>query len=125
MTTKYIVLKILEKLCPKKNKEFINKDTQDAVVYSVRTSADIIYLECYSPVWGDLKDIHLSPAFTYEEICRKDIVTLRRQETKTPGVYVYDVVANKTANQIKQRGNGSVGCGMIIRNFFAHREIQR
>lgn len=125
MAATHIMLKILEKLSPNKYKSFINKDTQDAVVYSVRTSADIIYLECYSPVWGDLKDIHLSPAFTYEGICRKDIVTLRRQETEISGVYAYDVVANKTANQIKQRGNGLMGCGMIIRNFFAHREIQR
>lgn len=125
MAATHIMLKILEKLSPNKYKSFINKDTQDAVVYSVRTSADIIYLECYSPIWGDLKNIHLSPAFTYEGICRKDIVTLRRQETEISGVYAYDVVANKTANQIKQRGNGLMGCGMIIRNFFAHREIQR
>ena len=125
MAATHIMLKILEKVSPNKYKSFINKDTQDAVVYSVRTSANIIYLECYSPVWGGLKNIHLSQAFTYEEICRKDIVTLHRQETEISGVYAYDVVANKTANQIKQRGNGLMGCGMIIRNFFAHREIQR
>ena len=47
------------------------------------------------------------------------------EDTEISGVYAYDVVANKTANQIKQRGNGLMGCGMIIRNFFAHREIQR
>lgn len=124
MAATYIMLKILEKLFPKKYENFINKDTQDAVVYSVRTSADIIYLECYSPVWGDLKNIHLSPAFTYEGICRKDIVTLRRQETKMPNVYTYDVVENKTEHKIRQRGNMLMSC-MVIKYFFAPREIRR
>lgn len=89
----------------KRVKEFIEREYQDAIVYSVATdypSHDTV-VRCYSPVWKDIK-MRLS---SYEQcgygIQRGDIIELARKKN-TRGEFDYKIRENKTAEQIKQKG---------------------
>ena len=89
----------------KRVKEFIEREYQDAIVYSVAIdypSHDTI-IWCYSPVWKNIK-IRLSP---YEQsghgVQRGDIIELARTKN-IRGEFNYKIRENKTAEQIRQKG---------------------
>ncbi len=77
-------------------KKFIEKERQEAVVYSVTNRGDKRIVCCNSPVWRDIEIILDSPRA--EEVQRGDILLVSKS-----GDHYY-IVNNNTAEQIKQHG---------------------
>lgn len=81
-------------------KKFIEKERQEAVVYSVTNRGDKRIVCCHSPVWRDIEIILDSPRA--EEVQRGDILLVSKS-----GDHYY-IVNNNTAEQIKQNGRKKI-----------------
>lgn len=77
-------------------KKFIEKERQEAVVYSVINRGYKRIVCCYSPVWRDIEIILDSPRA--EEVQRGDILLVSKYGDR------YYIVNNNTAEQIRQNG---------------------
>ena len=81
-------------------KKFIEKERQEAVVYSVTNRGDKRIVCCHSPVWQDIEIILVSPRA--EEVQRGDILLVSKSGDH------YCIVNNNTAEQIKQNGRKKI-----------------
>ena len=91
--------------------KFIEKDRQDAVVYSVIQdfATRTMDVECYSPVWKSVSLYNIA----LRDFKRGDIISLaRRKEGR--GMYQYYIIENKNAEEAKQNG-----VNKILKNFSA------
>ena len=84
-------------------KKYVENPVQEAVVYGVRRSADVLRVECYSPFWGDT-NICLVGEQRFQDFQRGDILSLTREKSKTDNTYIYKIISNKTKEEIKQQG---------------------
>lgn len=86
----------------KEVREFIERDKQDAVVYSVTFNGTGRLVKCYSPVW---KDILIWMGALYDvEVQRGDIITVSRYKVADDRDFKYKIVENKNASEIKEDG---------------------